>query len=161
MAVDSDLTPYGDVLVDEENKMSSSWQLFFRTIDNLIKYIKKEQVFTLVNNQAVAANITGLSFDFRYTSQAIIEYLVQRVTSSVELVESGRIAVIYLPDSNTWNIDTGAYVSAGITGVTFSITSAGQIQYETTNEAGTAVISRMVYRVRELAGKTNIYSKLG
>lgn len=161
MAVDTELVPYRDEVVDESRKLSPVWSSFFRIIQNIIFYIKPETTFALVNNQSVAANVAGLSFDKRYCSQATVDYLIQRTTNSSELVESGRITAIYLPSSDTWNIAKNADISVGTIGVTLTITSAGQVQYTTTNQAGTVSISRIIFRVRQIEAKSNIYSVVG
>jgi uncharacterized protein YehS (DUF1456 family) len=158
---DTELVPYRDEVVDENRKLSGVWSSFFRTIQDLIFYIKKESSFQLVNNQSVAANLSGLSFDKRYHSQAVIEYLIQRVSTSSELIESGRAVAVYLPDSDTWNISQVDDISVGVVGVVLSITSLGQVQYTTSNQAGTISISRIVYRVRHIEAKSQSYSAVG
>lgn len=161
MAAETELVPYRDEVVDQDRKLSSVWASFYRTIQSLVLYIRREASFPLVNNQASAANIEGLSFDKRYYSQAIVEYLVQRVTSGSGLIESGRLVAVYSPFSDTWTIAKVADVSVGVIGVTFSITADGQVQYTTTNQAGTASISRIVYRLRQIEAKSSLYSQVG
>jgi hypothetical protein len=161
MAAETELVPYRDEVVDQDRKLSSVWSSFYRTIQNLVLYIKRETSFPLVNNQVAAANIEGLSFDKRYYSQAIVEYLIQRVTSGSGLIESGRVVAVYSPFSDAWTVAKVADVSVGVIGVTFSITAAGQIQYTTTNQAGTASISRIVYRLRQIEAKSSLYSQVG
>lgn len=157
----SNVVPFVDPVVNSGLTLTRSWEQFFRKIQDLVNYVPDEKSFTLVNNQSGAADIDGLSFDKRYQSQAIVEYLIQRVTTSSELVESGRVVAVYLPDSETWNVAKVADISVGTIGVTFSITSAGQIQYTTTNQAGTSSISRIVFRVREIKAKSSLYSEMG
>ena len=159
---DSQVVPFVDPVVESEGlTLSRSWQQFFRKIQDLVDYIDDEQSFTLVNNQAVAADLTPLTFDYRYTSQATIEYLIQRTSSSAEAVRAGKLNVIYLPNSNSWNIADVAEVTTGTPGITFTITSSGQVQYTSTNQAGTGEISRLVFRVREMKAKSSLYSQLG
>lgn len=161
MAADTELVPYREEVVEEDRKLSTSWQSFFRTIQDIIFYVGKEKSFVLVNNQAVAANIEGLIFDKSHYSQAIVEYLIQRVTSGVELIESGRIVAIFSPNTAVWNIIKISDISVGAIGVTISITSSGQVEYATSNIAGTGIFSRIVYRLRQLEGKTSVYSRMG
>jgi len=158
---DSNVVPFSSPVVDESNSLSRPWEQFFRKIQDIVDYIKDEQSFTLANNQSSAADLTPLTFDYRYTSQAVIEYLLQRTSSTTEAIESGQIVCAYLPRSNDWSISKSANLTVGTPGLTVSITSTGQVQYTTTNQGGTVSISRIVFRVREIKAKSSAYSQLG
>lgn len=160
MAYEVNSVPYADDVIDSARKLTRPWEQFFRKIFDLLQYIKPESSFTLVNNQSGAADVTPLTFDKNYVSHAVVEYLIQRTTTSGELVAGGRLTAIYAYDANAWTIANTIDVNVGTIGVTFSITSDGQVQYTTTNQAGTVEISRMVFRVRQLQGKSNLYSRL-
>lgn len=158
----SNVVPFADPVVDADKlTLSRSWQQFFRRIQDLVNYISDEQSFTLVNNQAAAADITPLTFDLRYTSQVFIDYLIQRTSSSAEAIESGVVTLAYLPRSNTWNIAKTASLTVGTPGVTLTVTSSGQVQYTTSNQAGTIALSRIVFRVKEIKAKSSTYSVVG
>lgn len=158
----TNVVPFADPVVEGQKlTLSRSWEQFFRKIQDIVNYISDEQSFTLVNNQAVAANITPLTFDYRYTSQAVIEYLIQRTSTTTEAVRAGRLNVIYLPNTNSWNIADVPEVTTGTPGITFTITSDGQIKYTSTNQGGTGKISRIVFRVREIKAKSSLYSQMG
>ncbi len=157
----SNVIPFSDPVVESDRTITRSWQQFFRKIQDVVSYISDEESFTLVNNQSSAADITQLSFDYRFTSQAAIEYLIQRTTTTTEAVRAGRINVIYLPEANSWNIADVPEVTTGTPGTTFTITSSGQIQYTTTNQGGTGKLSRIVFRVREIKAKSSLYSVVG
>lgn len=152
--------PIKDMLADDEGLLSRAWQTFFRKISDLLDYLGQESSFNLANNQAVAAAITGLIFDFGYTSQVIIDYVIQRTTSTTELIESGTLHLIYRPKTLTWSIYSASTLGDA-SGVTFSITSTGQVKYTSSNIGGTQVLSRIVFRKRELAAKSSLYSKVG
>lgn len=153
--------PFTEALVDSKGILSRTWQQFFRKISDCLKFIGDEKVFQLVNNTAVAADIVPLSFDKQYTSLAVIDYCIQRVTSGVERTQSGTLHAVYRPGIPTWALREYGTAGPDVSGITFSITSTGQIQYTSTNLAGTEVLSRIFFRVRELAGKSDFYSKVG
>jgi hypothetical protein len=161
MALEVNQVPYADDVIDSGRKLTRPWEQFFRKIYDLLQYIRAEQTFTLVNNQAAAADVTPLTFDKRYVSHAVVEYLIQRVSSSSELVAGGRLSLIYAYDADAWTIANTVDVNVGTIGVTFSVTADGQVRYTTTNQAGTIETSRMIFRVRQLQGKSNLYSRLG
>lgn len=161
MAFEVNQVPYSDDVIDSQRKLTRPWEQFFRKVFDVLQYLKGEQAFTLVNNQASATDVTPLTFDKNYVSHAVVEYLIQRTTSSSELVAGGRLTAIYSYDANTWTIANSIDVNVGTIGVTFSITADGQVRYTTTNQAGTVELSRMVFRLRQLQGKSSLYSRLG
>lgn len=152
--------PYNENIVDGGYKLSRIWQSFFAKIQLILAYVGPEYSFPLVNAQATAAPITDLLFDFQYTSRVEIDYLIQRTTSTNEVVRSGKLNAIWRPKSLSWSIAevTGMGDASGIT---FTISAKGQINYTSTDVTGTKVISRMVFRITELAGKTAVYSNVG
>lgn len=161
MAVDTNLVPYRDPVIDESMIMTSSWQSFFRTIQDIVFYLQPETYFTLTNNLAVAANIESLVFDKRFTSSAVIDYVIQRTSSSAELIQSGILMAVYKPRADAWSVFEYGTPGPHASGVTFTITSAGQVQYTTTNQAGTIALSRMIFRARPFHGKSQTYSVVG
>lgn len=152
---------YDSPVVDQQGILTRVWLTFVRKIAEALEYVGDEYVYTILNNKLVAETIRNLTFDYQYTSQATIEYLIQRVTSSTELIETGIFQVVYRPDADTWVIVPIGTAGPDVSGVTFSITSDGNVQYTSTNIAGTEQISRIVFRVREIAAKSSIYSKVG
>lgn len=105
---------------------------------------------TIANNQVVAANVTGLSFDTSTVRGAFVEYSVYRVTTSVgatEVVETGTIYLAYKSTANVWDIATVGTAGAG---VTFSITAAGQVKYTSTNMTGSTYSGTIKFRARAI-----------
>lgn len=241
--------PYENPITDSSFKITTAWQQFFRLLKSLTDPLGYEQSFQLVNNQAAPADITGLSVDSSQVSQAIVEYLIQRVTTSTgatELVETGIFMMSYQPKTDQWRItaiSTGLPDNSGVafmvnpqpffatydhttalwtkashglingTSITISTTGSvpsgyspgttyyvinaststfklsatlggsavvaatnngtgaqaigpqhaadGQVQYTTTNETGTASISKIAFKIRTLGGKNLLYSSAG
>lgn len=143
---------------------SRTWQVFFEKLFDRVNALGAEKSFTLVNNQAVAADITELQFNKSRVSVAFIDFLVQRVTTATgatELLEAGHLTAVYKPTSLSWALVEVNVNAPNNSGVTFSITASGQVQYTSTNITGTASISRVIYKARTLAAKSNQYSTLG
>jgi hypothetical protein len=103
-----------------------------------------ETSFTLANNQAVAANVTGLVIDSASYKAAHIFVRIQRKTDSSEVVSVGVLKAVYRTATTTWEILDE--LSGDYTGVTFSITSAGQVKYTSTNIAGTNYTGTMKFK---------------
>lgn len=157
---ESNKAPYQNEVIDDNGLLSNIWQKFFRLIESALDYIGQEQSFTLVNNQVAPANITGLKFDKSFTSAVFVEYIIQREHSSSHNIASGIFNLRYDLYSLNWGLtEIGPIVSAS--GVSLSITSDGQVQYTSTNESGTVILSRIVFRKREIAAKSSLYSKVG
>jgi hypothetical protein len=156
--------PYREAVVDPSRLLSVVWTDFFRSLFDRVYSLGSEQSCPLVNNQASPADVVGLKVNSRAVSQATVEYLVQRVTtggSAVELTESGIFILTFNPTGNSWNIHAVNEGSPDDAGITFSVTAAGQVRYTTTSVAGDPSLSRIVWRMRTLAGKSAQYSSQG
>ena len=96
----------------------------------------KPQKFSISNNQSSAASLSGMVIDKTKFVGAKFLVEITITTSSAELVEFGEIFAIYRPTMNSWDL---VYKSEfDDAGVTFSITSGGQIMYISSNVAGTS-----------------------
>ena len=157
----SPTAPFTEKLINAQMYLTRSWVDFIRLVVDCLKYVGSEDQFELVNNQSGAADITPLKFDYSYTSAVFIEYVIQRVTSSTNAIQAGVKVVVYNPDSGAWTIAEYGTSTPAAAGITFSITSTGQVQYTSSNLAGTQEISRICFRKREIAAKSSIYSKVG
>lgn len=98
-----------------------------------------QTTFTINNNISLATDIAGLLFNTAQVRAAFISYSLYRTTgspsgSTAELAESGIITIVYKSFAATWNL---TQVSNGNAGVSFSVTNTGQVQYTSTNVAGT------------------------
>lgn len=152
--------PYRDYVANPDGLISRTWSTFFRNIQSALSPLGIEKYFELVNNQGVAAEIEGLTFDKARVGQAAVDYLIQRVTTSTgatELVETGTFFVVYKPTSDTWVLSSGPTTA----GITLTVTAAGKVKYTSTNITGTASISKFTYRARTLAAKNSQYSTAG
>lgn len=102
------------------------------------------------DNQAVAANVTGLLFDSAVTRAAIVHYYIYRNDSSSELMEAGTLTLRYKNSAWTFSQE----YQGDDTGVTLSIISGGandgQIQYTSDNMGGTPYTGVMKYRALAL-----------
>lgn len=90
-----------------------------------------ETSFSGANNQAAAANVTGLAFA-NGTVRAFDALVSVYVNATSSLYEVFKLKGIQ--KGSSWNL---AYESSGdVSGVIFSITNVGQVQYQSTNNAG-------------------------
>lgn len=152
--------PIRSEFFDVLKSISRPWQDFFTLISEALFYVGSEGFQALVNNQSTAVDITSLSFDKRYVSAAYVDYLIQRTTSTNESVEAGTFFLSYKHKADAWQISSGPSAA----GVTITVTSTGQCQYQTTNQSGTFLdtsLSRIVFRARTIRAKSKLYSVLG
>lgn len=103
--------------------------------------------FNIANNTTSATNVTGLLFSTTTVRGAVIDYAVYRNTNSNELAEFGQLTIVYKSVAATWEI---AQFNVGSSGVTLTITSAGQFQYTSTNMSGTGYSGVMHFRAKVL-----------
>lgn len=121
--------------------------------DNIPSSIIVNQTsFTIANNQSSAADITGLLFNPTLFRAVKIEYAIYRQTNTANSARAqmGQLRFVYNTQSATW------FVSDDFTGqdagVTFSITSSGQIRYTSTNISGTNYSGNLKYSVIKTFG---------
>lgn len=161
MASNTELVPYKDEVIGDDKKLSSVWSSFFRTIQDIIFYIKSETYFDLINDQAVPINVTPLVFDKRFTAYVVIDYVIQRMSSGGDLVQGGILLATYRPFTDSWSLVEYGTPGPSNAGVTFTITSLGQVQYTTTDLVGAVSLSRIIFRARPFQGKSSVYSVVG
>ena len=150
-----------DQLQDQGGILNQAWFWFFRAVHDRLSPLGVETSVQLDNNVSVAKAVDGLKVNSRGVSQAIVEFLIQRVTSVSELIETGSFILSYNPTSENWNISLTNINAPDNSGVDFTVNSSGQVLYTSTNEAGTPVISRLVYRMRTMSAKSALYSSVG
>lgn len=98
---------------------------------------------TIANNQSSAANVTGLLFDDTTDYAFHVKYAIVRTTSTDTKKASGFLSGQYDSVNNEWTI--GAFEINGDSGVIFSITSGGQVQYTSDNMSGASYAGNMSF----------------
>lgn len=109
-----------------------------------------ETSFSIANNQTSAADVTGLAFNAGSVRSAIVEYAIYRISDGAPSgnAETGEIHVVY-DNSAGWSIGVGSVV--GNSGVIFSITSAGQVQYVSTDIGALGYTGIIKFKARVLS----------
>jgi hypothetical protein len=156
--------PINDSLTQGSGLISRPWEGFFRFVQKALLPLGIERAFALANNQSTFTPIEGLAFTALSVSQATVDFLIQRVTigaGAVELIESGSFIAVYKPGSDSWSLFYPGTTGPSDSGVDFSITSAGQVQYTSSNITGTPSISKITFRARTLGAKNSQYSAAG
>jgi hypothetical protein len=100
--------------------------------------------FTLTNNQSSAADINSLIFDSTSVRSAKITADVYITTSTQELHEKFEINVGFKNVAASWDISVQSEFDDS--GITFSITSGGQVQYSSTLISGTGYSGLLQFR---------------
>ncbi len=93
-----------------------------------------ETAFTFANNQSLA-NVTGLLFSSTTSRSAYVWITVRRVTASVDVYSEVNLWLTYKASTSTWQISD--YTEHGdASGITWSITDGGQVQYVSDSQSG-------------------------
>lgn len=148
--------PYQTPISGDKNLITLSWQNFFRKLYDIVNPLGFEKSAQLLNNQASAVNIEGMQFDFDKVNQVTIEYIIHRITTgggATEIVTTGIMQLAYRKVSLGWSIVPIGTPGPSVSGITFTITASGQVQYTSSNITGTASISKITYRARTLNAK--------
>lgn len=90
-----------------------------------------ETSFTAANNQVAAANVTGLAFA-NATVRSFEALVSVTIIATGSLYESFKLYGVQR--GADWALASSAV--GDVSGITFSITTAGQVQYTSTNVAG-------------------------
>lgn len=104
---------------------------------------------TLANNQSSVADVTGLLFDGVATRSVLIKFAIYRNTSGSEQESTGNISLGYKTTAADWTISTEGF--QGNAGITFSVTSSGQVQYISTNMAGTGYVGTVKWLYKTIS----------
>lgn len=100
--------------------------------------------FSLTNNQSTFADIAGLQFSKTSVRSAEIVLNVYITSSTEELQETIHMTLSY---KNTLDEFRLAISSSGDnSGITFNVTSNGQIQYKSTNVTGTGYVGTIKFK---------------
>lgn len=108
-----------------------------------------ETSFNIANNQASAADVTGLIFNAASVRSAIVEYSVFRIsdTNPSGNTETGEMHIVY---DNAVGFSLGIGGIVGNSGCNFTITPAGQIQYVSSDIGSTNYVGIMKFKARAL-----------
>lgn len=110
-----------------------------------------ESTFTVANNQASAANVTGMVLDKDDYSGGEILFDLYRKDASKERRVHGRMRLIYKPVADAWEI-IGPVIEGGDDdvaehGVEFSVTSGGQVQYTSDDFSGGSYVGQLRFKM--------------
>jgi len=98
----------------------------------------------ILNAQASPLSIAGLLFSSSTDTSQIIFYEIRRKTDSNEVVATGEISIFYRTLTSTWEISDST--NGDDDGVTFSITSGGQIQYTSNTLSGSNYTGTILFK---------------
>lgn len=106
-----------------------------------------ETSFNISNNVTTFTDITGLQFNTGSVRSAVVTYSLYRTSSTTEEVESGEMFVAYKNTAASWTLSQNQNGNAN---VLFDITSAGQIQYKSSNYSGISYSGVMKFIAKSL-----------
>lgn len=89
---------------------------------------------TIADNQSSAADVTGLVFDKATYKAAVVLFDIHRRTDAESANEIGELFLSHDTEADVWRI--GFDSKGDDSGVSFSITAAGQVQYTSSSMAG-------------------------
>lgn len=99
--------------------------------------------FNVANNVASVANVTGATWDTSQVRSFIMEYSIYRSTTTTEESEVGNLYGTYKSSSGSWDLSE---TYGGSSGIVFSITPSGQLQYTSSNLSGTGYSGKLKFK---------------
>lgn len=124
------------VNADDEIELASS---------PLMDGMRNKTIFAFTNNQSSAADVTGISIDSSTETAMEIRYAIKR-EGTADLFEKGKLEVIY----NGTDFNLIQEYMGDDSGVTFSMTAGGQLQYTSSDNAGSS--SELMYLITDKLG---------
>jgi hypothetical protein len=85
----------------------------------------------ILDNQSFPVDVNGLSFDTADVRSIDVSYIVNRSDGTLTFAEEGSMRGVY--NGTGWDF---AYKHTGDAGMYFSITAAGQVQYQSSSVGG-------------------------
>lgn len=107
--------------------------------------------FNVANNIASPADVVGLIFNPTTVRSAEVSYSIYRRTDTNELAETGRMLVVYKNGGNTgekWSV--GQTILGDDSGVVFTMTDAGQIQYTSNDVTGSNYVGQIRFYAKSI-----------
>ena len=154
------LTVNGDIYNYPQNRESPSWgedatDWASAVTDVLGSIVGTGDILqtsaTIANNISSPTSIPSFNFDPILVRGAVCIASIYRVTTgggATELAETVHIYLTYKSTAGSWEI---AVVGTGSSGVTFSITNGGQVQYTSTNITGSAYSGTIKFKAQALS----------
>lgn len=132
------------------DRITAAWVNVIRTslISAFGEGVIAQTSFTIADNQAVAANITNLSFDSDDFSSVDLEFEIKRSDSIETLMERRDFRLLY--KSSSWQLEESSR-HGDDTGVTFSVVTTdgvGQLKYTSTDMAGSGYTGTLKYKAK-------------
>lgn len=110
-----------------------------------------ETTFTFANNQSSVANVTGCLFSSASCKSAKVDVAVRRSTNSSQLRSWVEIYLTYDDNGTAWQVSDQVW-HGDDPGLTFSVTAGGQVQYVSTNVAGSSYSGASRFRADNTFG---------
>ncbi len=116
-------------------------------------YDVSPQIYTMVSNVNTNVSLPSLAFSTTFVRGAIISYTVYRNTTGTgaqTLAEIGQLEIVYNPNgptNNKWEISNE---HTGMSGVTFTVTDQGQVQFSSTFISGLDYTAYIGYTAKSL-----------
>lgn len=144
--------PYQDALSDAQGALTRPWEMFFRTLKEIVDPMGFPRFATLQNNKTNEP-IAGIRFDATKESCVFLDFIVQRATSAPAAgVDAGTLIFAYSPTNDQWLLRSSVLPGAPAAGVTFSVSTGGELRYTSADWAGNQLAFRLTFRMRTLAG---------
>lgn len=114
----------------------------------LIQQNESETKFTIANNQVGAANVTGFLFAGASFRAVVIEGAIYRKDAGEERSTLVKITLLHKTVAGSWDILVDEVSGAALSGVTFSVTGAGQLQYVSDDMAGGSYVGEFTAKIK-------------
>lgn len=140
---------FSSVPVREPGPTDVSWWNTLRTAGLALQNLLgggtiAQTTFTVANNTG-PSNVTGLTVSSATCLAATVKYQMRRVTDSSERITKGVLHLFYRNLTSAWDIVQES--EGDESGVTFSVTAGGQVQYTSDDHTGANYSGSMKFKI--------------
>lgn len=144
------IAPFRDQVSDENGIMNLNWQTFLRDLISRLVSLGYEKSYELENNVSNQL-LSGFVYDSDKIKGVLVDYFIQRKTSTTDQVELGILRICKSVSGN-WQISKMFTAAPDDCGVTFSITTDGKVRYTSTNNTSPQSFFKLSIRDRVMSG---------
>ncbi len=147
--------------VSDKGAAAAQGDIYFNTTESTVRFHNgtawvvvagTEVPFTFANNQSSAADVTALAFSSSSYKRAHVQFSIGRKTSTTKQNAIVDLYISYDVTGTAWEIASQVEHTGGDpSGVTFEITSGGQVRYTSDNmSSGTGYTGTSSWRIVSL-----------
>lgn len=144
----ANLTTYASTAINGQLVFATDTKAMYQVVDFALESVGGGGVpdavsFSLANGVSSASSITGLSFSPSTVLAFILEYAITRSTATTKVCSVGKFRGVYNSLTSAWSHSDD--YAGDDSGIVFSVSPAGQVQYTSSSLSGGTYVGELKY----------------